>query len=316
MRFWTASLLLLAAVAAQASTKSEDIDAYKELVKQDLRLASVGYRLAAANSAFCKVRGPNAGWVLHDIAQYPDEVTARAAFGFGQPVQVAAVVAGGPADRAGIIAGDNFVGLDDAIIHWPAMPVGKTGYERMASFRQLVAERWNSKNGLAIQLSRAGALKEARLVANPICASDFWVDTKAKLDAGADGDRVRVTSGLMFFADTDNQLAAAVAHELSHNLLGHRQRLKTGKRRVGEILATEIEADRLSVWLMANAGYEPSAALHFAERYGRKTGHGIFSDGTHLRWKNRVRVMQAEIELMNKTEKQEGRFPPPLLVGG
>ena len=153
-------------------------------------------------------------------------------------------------------------------------------------------------------------------MAKPACASDFWVDTKAKLDAGADGERVRVTSGLLLFADTDNELAAAVAHELSHNLLGHRERLNAVKRRTSEILATEIEADRLSVWLMANAGYEPAAALRFAERYGRKTGLGIFSEGTHLRWKNRVKVMQAEIDLMQKTLKQDGLLPPPLLVGG
>lgn len=316
MRFWTALLLLCVGVAVQASTKSEDVEAYGELVKQDLRLASVGYRLAAANSAFCRVRAPNAGWVLHDIAQYPDEATARAAFGFDQPVQVAAVVAGGPADRAGIKAGDNFVGMDDATIYWPSMPVGKTGYERMASFKQLVAERWGGGVGLAVKFSRAGAVKKTRLVAKPICASDFWVDTKSKLDAGADGEKVRVTSGLMLFADTDNELAAAVAHELSHNLLGHRERLNAAKRRSSEILATEIEADRLSVWLMANAGYEPAAALRFAERYGRKTGLGIFSDGTHLRWKNRVKVMQAEIDLMQKIRKQDGLLPPPLLVGG
>jgi beta-barrel assembly-enhancing protease len=300
----------------RASTRSEDVEAYSELVKQDLRLASVGYRLAAANSTFCKERAPSAGWVLHDIAQYPDEATARAVFEFDQPVQVAAVVAGGPADRAGIQAGDNFVGMDDATIYWPAMPLGKTGYERMASFRQLVAERWGGDSGLAVKLSRAGAVKDARLVAKPICTSDFWVDTKAKLDAGADGEKVRVTSGLMLFVDTDNELAAVVAHELSHNLLRHRQRLKAANRLSGETLATEIEADRLSVWLMANAGYEPTAALRFAERYGRKTGLGIFSDGTHLRWKNRVKVMQAEIDLMQKIRKQDGLLPPPLLVGG
>lgn len=315
MRFWTALLLVFAGVAAHASIKSEDVEAYRELVKQDLRLASVGYRLAYANSSFCNVRAPNAGWILHDIAQYPDEAVVRAAFGFDQPVQVAAVVAGGPADRAGIKAGDNFVGMDDATIYWPAMPVGKTGYERMASFKQLVTERWRSRAGLAVKLSRQGVIKEATLVSKPVCASDFWIDTKAKLDAGADGEKVRVTSGLMLFADTDNELAAVVAHELAHNLLDHRARLRAQRNRSSEILATEIEADRLSVWLMANAGYDPHAALRFTERFGRKTGSGIFSDGTHLRWKNRVKLMFAEIELMAKMEKRDGLLPPPLLDG-
>jgi beta-barrel assembly-enhancing protease len=120
---------------------------------------------------------------------------------------------------------------------------------------------------------------------------------------------------LIEFAGDDQELAAAVAHELAHNLLDHRQQLKT-KRRTKSTLVTEIEADRLSVWLMANAGYDPNAALRFAERYGRKTGLGIFSDGTHFRWQKRVKVMQAEIDLMQKAEKQERLLPPPLLIGG
>ncbi len=81
------------------------------------------------------------------------------------------------------------------------------------------------------------------------------------------------------------------------------------------ILATEIEADRLSVWLMANAGYDSKAALTFWQRYGRQYGQGIFTEGTHLRWQKRVAVMQAEIDLIAKTEKKGSTFPPPLLIG-
>lgn len=81
------------------------------------------------------------------------------------------------------------------------------------------------------------------------------------------------------------------------------------------MLATEIEADRLSVWLMANAGYDPSAALRFAERYGRKADLGIFSDGTHLRWRNRIKIMKAEIDLIERAEKQNGLLAPPLMIG-
>jgi predicted Zn-dependent protease len=49
---------------------------------------------------------------------------------------------------------------------------------------------------------------------------------------------------------------------------------KSGKTKV--IKATEAEADRLSVWLMANAGYDPEAAISFWERYGKATGPGHF----------------------------------------
>jgi predicted Zn-dependent protease len=87
--------------------------------------------------------------------------------------------------------------------------------------------------------------------------------------------------------------------------------VKKGKTKA--IRKTEEEADQLSVWLMVNAGYDPEAALRFWERYGRQYGLGIFTDATHHQWKTRVAMMQAEIDVMKKIEKKDGRHDPPLL---
>ena len=318
-------LLGLAGIAVHAAPSQSDVVAYRALIQQDLRLATTGYRLAAANAQFCKAKERNPGWVIHDVAQYPDAAIAKAAFGFEQPIHIAAVVKDGPAERAQIKPGDGLVGLDDATLYWSAMPVGKTGYERMAVFKQLLGEKWAQKPSLPMQLSRGGAHVKTSLSPSLICASDFQIDTDDGLDAGADGQIVRVTYAMMRYASDDAELAAVVAHELSHNLLRHREKLNAqgANRGLGRlfgkskkaILATEIEADRLSVWLMANAGYDPKAALRFWERYGRQYGQGIFTDGTHLRWKNRVAVMQAEIDMMVTTERKNGLLLPPLLAG-
>ncbi len=326
MKFIVASLLAVLAIAPHASASQSQVTAYHALIGQDLRLATAGYRLALANAPYCTLTERNPGWVIHDVAQYPDQPVAKMAFGFGNPIQIAAVVRDGPADRAAIKAADGFVGLEDAALNWPAMPVGKTGYERMASFKQLLSEKWTAKPALLIHFSRSGNDFKTALTPPLVCASDFQIDTRDGLDAGADGQIVRITYGMMRYVSDDAELAAVVAHELSHNILRHREKLnaKGVDRGIGRlfgkskkaILATEIEADRLSVWLMANAGYEPRAALRFWERYGRQHGQGIFSEGTHLRWKNRVKIMQAEIDLMTKTEKRQGLLSPPLLIGG
>ena len=42
------------------------------------------------------------------------------------------------------------------------------------------------------------------------------------------------------------------------------------------------------------AGYDPMAAARFWTRFGKKTGAGIFSDGTHLRTRDRVRLLTDE----------------------
>ena len=320
-----ALILAVAAIAGHAAVDPSQIMAYRALIGQDLRLATTGYRLASANAAYCDRTERNPGWVIHDVAQYPDDAIAKAAFGFDKPIQIAAVVTDGPADRSDIKAGDGFVAVDGATLYWPAMPVGKTGYERMASFKQLLGERFTEKATLPVQVSRSGADVNLTLAPPLVCASDFQIDTDDGLDAGADGQIVRITYGMMRYTSEDAELAAVVAHELSHNMLRHREKLNAqgvdrglgrlfGKSK-NAILATEIEADRLSVWLMANAGYDPKAALRFWERYGRQHGQGIFSEGTHLRWKNRVKIMQAEIDQMASTEKRDATLPPPLLVG-
>ena len=324
MSFSLALLLVGLEVAAHAAPNPPDAAAYHALVEQDLRLASVGYRLASANAPYCDRKERNPGWVIHDVAQYPDQAVARAAFGFQTPIEIAAIVKDGPADRADAKAGDGFVSVNNATLDWPAMPVGKTGYERIAKFKQTLAEKLAENPLLAVKFSRKGADVNLMLAAPLICVSEFQIDTADGLDAGADGQIVRITYSMMRYATDDAELAAVVAHELSHNLLRHREKLNAkrvdrglgrlfGKSRKA-ILATEIEADRLSVWLMRNAGYDPKAALTFWGRYGRQYGQGIFTEGTHLRWQKRVALMQAEIDLMTNTGKQNRLLPPPLLV--
>lgn len=310
-------MLMLATATAQpaSASRADDIAAYRALVQQDLRLAMVGHRLAMANASFCQRKTRSPGWVLHDKAQYPDATIAQVAFGFRAPVAVSAVVPGGAAQTAGIAAGDGIVALNGTAISNLPFTGQERASARLEKVLDIIADALDTSGRADIVLINAQGQKQVTLAPPVACASRFWVDTKSDLDAGADGVSVRVTEGLLSFtSDDDAQLAAIVAHEMAHNLLGHRQRLADGKS-VQKILATEIEADRLSVWLMGNAGYDTAAALRFAERYGRKTDKGIFSDGTHLRWKSRYRVMQEEIFSMNQAVMPDGLRAPPLLTG-
>jgi beta-barrel assembly-enhancing protease len=314
VKFLIALLLLF---AGSVRAVPAEVLAYRSLVEQDLRLATIGYRLAAANAPFCKRTVRNPGMVLHDIAQYPDRKTATAAFAFPEPTALAATVEGGPSAKAGLQPGDGVRAIGATALDYTGAAGRRATYERLGKVKAILSNALEGNMSVEIAFVRGSTPGKVTLAPPLVCAGDFWVDTQNKLDAGADGVRVRVTTGLMLFASNDDELAAAVAHELAHIVLGHRDRLVAVKRgKTKAIYETEVEADRLSVWLMANAGYDTAAALRFAERYGRQTGLGIFSAGTHPRWQKRVETMQAEIALIAQTPRQSGRLPPPLLIGG
>ena len=302
--------LALMAAPAFAAPKAETVAAYRAIAAQDARLAAVGYRLANANAAYCGHKlGYNPGWVLHDIAQYPDAEAAKAAFGFTQPVEVSAIVPGGDAETQGVQAGDGLIriGNRDIASFAQSKPLG---VQRLDAVRAFLDDLWGPNSLAPLRVKRGGETRELLFQLNPVCASHFWVDANSKIQAGANGYQVRVTSGLIDFVASDDELAAVAAHELAHNLLGHPPAVAT-KRDNKNSDMIEFEADRLSVWLMVNAGYDPRAAVRFWQRCGPKSCVALFLKPS---WKKRVAGINTEIALITKTPGQNGRRDPPLLA--
>lgn len=306
---WPLLIIALITAPAVAAPKADTVAAYRAIAAQDARLAAVGYRLANANAAFCSHKmGFNPGWVLHDIAQYPDAEAAKAAFGFTQAVEVASIVAGGDAETHGVKTGDGLIriGNRDIASFAQSKPLGT---ERLDAVRALLDDLWGPNYLAPLRVKRGGETRELLFQLNPVCASHFWVDASNSIEAGADGDQVRVSTALIDFVATDDELAAVAAHELAHNLLRHPPGSAEARKRKS-ITTTEIEADRLSVWLLTNAGYDPQAAVRFWQRCGPKSCVGLFR---YPGWKKRVAGIKAEIELITKTPTQNGRRDPPLL---
>ncbi|MEO0441986.1 MAG: M48 family metallopeptidase [Pseudomonadota bacterium] len=304
--------------------------ALQSLQRLDQRMHVTGYRLVTANAKFCAETVPHLGILLHDLEQYGDKDTARAALGFSSPIAINAVAPGSPAAMAELAAGDGLIAIDgtaveDIAIDTEKLADEKPEYRRIAAVKDDLVEA-SAKGEVALTMKRGSDLETVTLKPVLTCPSQFQIRVSKKREASADGKMVSISSTLAQYVLDDDELAAIAAHELAHNLLKHRERLNAQKvnrgffgqfgKSAGRIKATEIEADRLSVWLMANAGYDPQAAIRFWTRYGKQHGKGIFSASTHYRWKKRVKLFEEEIAKMLEYEAADGIYTPPLLVGG
>lgn len=281
--------ILMALAMAMAPANANQV-VLARLQAYDESVGTIGYALARNGVALCPDSVvPLAGMRIHTIGQYGRAVRAdaRAIFGLGDTPAILALPADGAAAKAGLKQGDWILSING---------IGQksgTGYEGVARFDDALATALATPPA-KLQVERAGTRLTVSLAGLPGCASLVELIPGKKLNAAADGSIVQITTGVLEQARDDDELAFIIAHEMAHNILKHGERLDRIGRSAANIRATEAEADRLGLKLMKAAGYDPSAAARFWTRFGRKTGSGIFSDGTHMRTKDRVRFLQDE----------------------
>jgi beta-barrel assembly-enhancing protease len=290
---WLAATAFFVASAVQA-TPETDRAALLALQATDLRVASVAHRLSTANVKLCPNLTPQLGFSLHALAQYGGtfRVEAKKTFGLGDDPAILAIVPDGAAASAGLGVGDALIAVGATRLRG-ATVTAKQSYDSVRE-AEAALDNGPKTRPLKLTIRRDGAEQAINVYAKPGCASRVVVEPGGKLNAYADGTYVKLTSAVAEYTADDGELAAIIAHEMAHNLLAHQARLDaTGRSRVN-ILATEIEADKFSVRLLAGAGYDPLAAARFWARFGKKTGAGIFAAGTHLRTKARVALLEDE----------------------
>lgn len=307
--------LSLAGLAAPTPVfaKTDERETLEVLREIDIMVARVGYRLATTSVARCGVRMPATGLLLHGIEQYGGAYRTEAAglFSLGDAPGVAAVLPGSAADRAGLRTGDAILAINGASTAAIDDRRDQNEFGRMA----LVLDQLEAAlriGPVTFTIARGDERLAIPLSGEPACASRFQVISSPGLRALADGQYVQVTSAMAAYFANEDEMAAILAHELAHNILRHRERLdargvarglfgKFGKD-AARVRETEIEADKLSLKLLAVAGYRLQAAPEFWRRFGREHGFGVFSDATHLRWKPRVAMLEAEIAAMGKEQ--------------
>lgn len=281
-------------MGAETLTQPVPKDEMRPYQARDTLFHSIGWKLARGNARFCKDAVPAIGLQLIDMAGFSSTKTAnmmRAELGLAGDFAVQTLATGSPAQASMLKTNTEITAIDGAPINdWPLVK-STSDWQRLKLAHDTVEASLRDDGMVVLTLASGQTIN---LIGEMVCSSRFELVGGGK-KALADGSRVQFGARMAAFDFAEDELAAAIAHELAHNLLGHRKWLdKNGRTRKG-IRATEREADRLMPWLLANAGYDPEAALRFMNRWGPKHSKGILRARTHDGWDERAEFIAAEL---------------------
>lgn len=304
--FVAAALVLTTAPPAIADPDiASRAQAFHAMAALDHRAQTVGWRLARGNARFCSRAVPTIGLLLQDSQSWEDPEAARAAFATDTDITVGAVADDSPAARAGLAAGQAVLAIDHrAMADLPAAAAGD--YRRLASLHDRMETALARDGTLAIRITERGEARSLTVPGELACAGRFELVSEGT-SAEADGQRVLVSARMAATMADEDQFAFVVAHELAHNLLEHPQMLKERGRIWGRVRHTEREADRLAVWLMANAGYDSAGAERFMRGWARSRDAG-FLDPTHDAWDERLDGIAEERALIAASTARVGGY--------
>lgn len=283
--------LLASSDSYQAEAAFQREAMLKRLQDHDRRLATVAFRLQLANVELCPRTGPVAGWVLHHSAQYDPATRSDIASVYSLDANpgVLALAAGSPAQLAGLREGDVLVAVNGMALTI-APPKGAASYGPTEQAIRLLDSQ------MALGPARLSLLRDAaplEVIVRPVIGCDYPVQLLIgdELNAWADGRRVSITTAMVRYAVTDDELAVFVAHELAHNILSHQERIAasgpTGAifgnmgTHPGNLIALEREADYLGLYLTSRAGFDPTSAPELWRRFGADYPQSRYARWSH-----------------------------------
>jgi hypothetical protein len=218
-----AAFLMLGACASGSTNGLDQMELSKEtLFQQQLaledavasrqKIEQVSFRLMTAAADFCPAHQAAAyGFTVANRYSFGREMEqAASSLGLDASARVLTVVKGSPAELAGLKKGDVITRINGESI--------KPG---AASADTVSVEMANA--GLAGLNLNIGGAHPRQVQADAVAACDYKTEVvnSDKVNAYADGERIRVTKGMMWFVEDDTDLAMVMAHELAHNIMGH-----------------------------------------------------------------------------------------------
>lgn len=304
MRAGLARLFLLAAMLFACASVPARAVPLDPLQLADARVQTIGWKLARGNAAYCARVRPAIGLLLQDVQNYDDPAKARSVLGLTGDIAVEAVAEGSPAAAAGLEANDQVLAIDGMDMA-DLPPARKGGWQRLFSLHDRIDAALVRDGRIALTVIHGGAERRLVIAGEPACAVRFELDMDMSV---ARATRDRVVVGYKLYRELGGDealLAAAMAHEFAHAVLDHQSLLDTLGRGMNKVRHTEEEADRLSVWLLANAGYDPQDAERFMQSWGKAHDLGIFGMPDHNRPGTRATMIADEIATLHAAQARD-----------
>lgn len=283
---WGLGLGLLLLGSAAVAQPVDDLE------RDDSLAISIAWRLQTANAAFCARSLPATGIQLEDTAVYGDPALARSTYGLSGEIYIGALAQTGPGTAAGLTVNTTITAIDGQAMTALPAPSRHDPFERLRQAQALLDDA--AARDRTVTLTTADR-NDVQVTTVPACHVLVRIDDE-KNYANATRDEIRL--GRRHFDDAHGDpdlIAAMIAHEMAHAVLDHQSAVEASHRSLPVVRRTEREADRLSVWLLANAGFPPEAAIRFQQTVIAHYVGFLAFDPSHGSWRDRARVIAAEI---------------------
>jgi hypothetical protein len=288
------------------------------LRRDDARVGAVAYRLALAGRSQCSEAFPLTGMLFHHLAEYEpaDRRLMISRYRLDRGPGVLTVLAGSPAAAAGLVAGDVLLTVNGRPFPSPAVAAGEE--RRKAMRKMLEASEAQLEQALRagpaeLKVLRAGRELPVTLGSVRGCVGRVRLARSTQMNAFSLRGYVVMTTAMLGYVRSDDELAVVLGHELSHSILGHEGMrndeglLESLGFKPSAIWRREEQADRFGLRLMAAAGYDLDAAVPFWHRYLGQYDWFPQIFRSHPSRGSREKIARQEIEAIRRGDPMPAR---------
>ena len=261
-----------------------EVSALSQLIARQERIYRVAAPLMVKNAPLCRTLArPLLGFTAKNRYSYPAELgpAAESSLKLDERLRVMQVLDGSGAMRAGIRPGDILQSIQDQ-----PLPLGAQAESEAA---RLLAPLLKNATDIAVLVLREERPIRLTIPLTAACAFSMEIGHAPLVNAYADGRRIMITRGMLDFLGGDEELAVILAREMAHNVLQHaaaQQMTATAASVIDALLPlqpdaaalasrgglrpmpakADQEADRLAMYLLARAGYDPAITARTMEK--------------------------------------------------